>query len=245
MAALLGYPGEALIDALPEFRETLEFEQTLSPGLVELIAEIEASDIYDLQERYVDLFDRVPSLSLHLFEHVHGQTRDRGQAMVELKSLYTQHGLILDPHELPDYLPAFLEYVSIIDDGEARALLAETADVLRAIGARLEKRGSRYASVFATLLASCGEQAWPRDTVSDQDIRAEDDPAALDAAWAEEPAFGRPADCGVPAHQPQAAPIRVQRPTKSGADPKFLDRGLSRFPAQGITTSERAHEHTS
>jgi nitrate reductase delta subunit len=234
MAALLAYPGEALIAALAELREALEFEQTLSPGLAKLIAEIEASDIYDLQERYVDLFDRVPSLSLHLFEHVHGQTRDRGQAMVDLKSLYTQHGLILDPHELPDYLPAFLEYVSIVDEGEARALVAETAGVLRAIGARLDKRGSRYAAVFATLLASCGEQGWPRDTVSDQDIRAEDDPAALDASWAEEPVFGPPAGCGASTHPPQVAPIRLQRLAKSGTDHAlagFEDRGFAPIPA--------------
>jgi nitrate reductase delta subunit len=172
------------------------------------------SDIFDLQERYVDLFDRVPSLSLHLFEHVHGQTRDRGQAMVELKSLYTQQGLVLDPRELPDYLPAFLEYLSLLDGDAARDLLGEASYVLRSIGARLEKRGSRYAAVLAALLALGGAEAWASDTVSDRDIRAEDDPATLDASWAEEPVFGPPADCGAVTREPHAAALRFEAPTR-------------------------------
>jgi nitrate reductase delta subunit len=229
MAALLGYPGEALIGALPELKEALESEQMLCPGLAALIAEMGESDLYDLQERYVDLFDRVPSLSLHLFEHVHGQTRDRGQAMVELKSLYTQQGLVLDPRELPDYLPAFLEYVSLVDRETGRALLGEAADVLRSIGARLEKRGSRYAAVFAALLALGGDEAWASDTVSDRDIRAEDDPAALDASWAEEPAFGRPIACGAAAQPPHAATVRFDIPPAK--DPKRGNRGLSPISA--------------
>jgi nitrate reductase delta subunit len=225
MAALLDYPGEALLEAWPELSEALSSEQTFSPGLAELISEIEASDIYDLQEHYVDLFDRVPSLSLHLFEHVHGQTRDRGAAMVELTGLYAQSGFRLRPGELPDYLPAFLEYLSCIDADGARTLLADAADVLRSIGARLEKRGSRYAAVFEALLAACGERTWARDAVSDRDIRAEDDPATLDAAWAEEPAFGAPPpSCGAAARRPHVAAARVERPDM---DSKTGNRGLS------------------
>ena len=69
-------------------------------------------DLYDLQERYVLLFDRTRSLSLHLFEHVHGESRDRGQAMVDLKALYERHGLHMSSSELPDHLPLFLEFLS-------------------------------------------------------------------------------------------------------------------------------------
>jgi nitrate reductase delta subunit len=211
MAALLGYPTTELVEALPEVRQALDAERMLSSGVAALIAELGSSDIYGLQERYVDLFDRVPSLSLHLFEHVHGQTRDRGQAMVELKSLYTQQGLVLDPHELPDYLPAFLEYLSLLGADEARTLLSDASDVLRGIGARLDKRGSRYAAVFATLLRVCAAQPWGRDMVSEQDIRAEDDPAALDRAWAEEPAFGKPSGCGAAMARAAASTIQFHR----------------------------------
>ncbi|MEJ2459788.1 MAG: hypothetical protein P8Y58_17260 [Novosphingobium sp.] len=49
-----------------------------------LIDDLVTRDLYDAQERYVLLFDRTRKLSLHLFEHVHGESRDRGQAMVDL-----------------------------------------------------------------------------------------------------------------------------------------------------------------
>jgi nitrate reductase delta subunit len=227
MAALLSYPSPELVEALPELEDALAAERMLSPDVATLIAGLESSDIWGLQERYVDLFDRVPSLSLHLFEHVHGQTRDRGQAMVELKALYAQQGLILDPRELPDYLPAFLEYLSLLDAEEARRLLSEAADVLRGIGARLDKRGSPYAAVFASLLRACASHRWESETVSEQDIRAEDDPAALDRAWAEEPAFGKPAGCA--AAIARAVPSAV-RPSRA-PQPQSTDRP-SRLPLE-------------
>ena len=87
-------------------------------------------DLYDLQERYVLLFDRTRSLSLHLFEHVHGESRDRGQAMVDLKALYERHGLLMSSSELPDHLPLFLEFLSAIPGG--RGMRAARRDGARA-----------------------------------------------------------------------------------------------------------------
>lgn len=237
LAALLGYPTGELIEALPELRSALESdrksvrpEEALgavskgeSPngpayaGIERLLSELEESDIYDLQERYVDLFDRVPSLSLNLFEHIHGQTRDRGQAMVDLRQVYARHGFTQLSGELPDYLPAFLEFLSLIDGDEARELLAETSEILKGIGARLDKRGSSYCAVFEALLVLAGEATWRRDSVSDEEIRAEDDPAVLDASWAEEPAFGSPATCGAHASQPQVAAIQFHGRRPDGA----------------------------
>ena len=81
-------------------------------ALDRLLDELATGDLYDLQERYVLLFDRTRSLSLHLFEHVHGESRDRGQAMVDLKALYERHGLLMSSSELPDHLPLFLEFLS-------------------------------------------------------------------------------------------------------------------------------------
>src|SRR5690606_23116888 len=98
-----------------------------------LLDELATWDLYELQERYVLLFDRTRSLSLNLFEHVHGESRDRGQAMVDLKDLYERHGLTLASTELPDYLPLFVEFLSTISEVEARELLAETAHILEAI----------------------------------------------------------------------------------------------------------------
>ena len=97
-----------------------------------LLDEIAGRDIYELQERYFALFDRSRTLSLHLFEHVHGESRDRGQAMADLLALYASHGLEMTAGELPDFLPLFLEFLSLLPDAEARAMLAEPAGILRA-----------------------------------------------------------------------------------------------------------------
>ncbi len=118
LSALLSYPTEELKAAAPEIRDAIERERLLPAAvrrrLDAFIAEFAAGDIYDLQERYVLLFDRTRSLSLHLFEHVHGESRDRGQAMIDLKTQYETHGLDISAAELPDFLPLFLEYLSIL-----------------------------------------------------------------------------------------------------------------------------------
>ena len=103
LAALLAYPEAALIEALPEIRPQAPAE------VLRLVKELEEQDLLVSQECYVSLFDRSRALSLHLFEHVHGESRDRGQAMVDLQAAYLARGMQVVAHELPDYLPAFLE----------------------------------------------------------------------------------------------------------------------------------------
>ena len=152
LSALLSYPEEVLQKAAPELRKVLDEEALLPPerraALDTLIEEIATTDLLTLQEHYVELFDRTRSLSLHLFEHVHGESRDRGQAMIDLKTLYEQNGLYLSSSELPDYLPAFLEFLSIRPLEEARAQLSQPAHILTALTERLHKRQSSYAAVF-------------------------------------------------------------------------------------------------
>lgn len=192
-AALLDYPESDLIAALDELRQVIDAERLLPREarreLEALIASMSQRDLLELQAEYVGLFDRVRSLSLHLFEHVHGESRERGQAMVNLRELYTSHGFVPTTSELPDFIPLFLEYLSCRPLPEAQEQLADTAHILEAVWARLVKRGSRYASVFAALLAIVGVKPQAAD-VSDEEIRREDDPATLDKLWQEEPAFG-------------------------------------------------------
>ena len=186
MAALLSYPERELIEAVAELRQALDAEGMLAPGerraLDTLFDALAGIDLMALQESYVGLFDRVRSLSLHLFEHVHGESRDRGQALVELKSLYERRGLEMRANELPDYLPAFLEFLSLLPKEEARSLLADSAHILEAIGARLAKRRSPYAAVFRALVALSGEDVGAT-VVDDAEIRKEDDPATLDTGY--------------------------------------------------------------
>lgn len=221
LGALLAYPEQALVDAVPEIKAVLREEGLIkSPELTalqRLFDDMKRIDVMTQQERYVDLFDRVRSLSLHLFEHVHGESRDRGQAMVDLAAMYAKAGLELADHELPDYLPAVLEYLERLPEREARAHLKDAAHIIEAVGARLAKRGSHYAAVFDALLALAGRQGARRVVVDEQEIRREDDPAEIDRLWAEQPAFGGApqevrvnATCAAPV-QPQASVIQFHR----------------------------------
>jgi nitrate reductase delta subunit len=207
LSALLSYPTVELQAAVPELRAALDSEARLPrhnrDRLERLLEEVGTGDLYDLQERYVLLFDRTRSLSLHLFEHVHGESRDRGQAMVDLRAVYERHGLAMSSSELPDHLPLFLEFLSEIPEAEAQELLEETSHVLEAIRLRLKKRKVAYSSVLscAQALAHAKPQT---EIVAALMGEADEDPndlAALDAAWEEEevtfgPAAAAAAQCG-------------------------------------------------
>ena len=186
LAALIAYPTDALQAATGEIAVVLA-EEGLVPApqraaIDDLLAELAGRDIYDLQERYFALFDRSRTLSLHLFEHVHGESRDRGQAMADLIELYRGHGFEPTASELPDFLPLFLEFLSLLPGDEAQALLVEPAGILQALAERLVTRKSAYAAVFAALATLANAPAIDAPDTSAEDP---DDLVALDAAWEE------------------------------------------------------------
>jgi len=202
LALLLSYPEEAYRNLYRAASTVLGEEGLLGDrkGLARLANELASEDVLDLQSRYVQLFDRSRSLSLHLYEHVHGESRDRGQAMVELNKLYASRGVLLSAHELPDYLPVFLEFLSLLQANEAAALLGEAAHVLTALRDRLKKRKSPYAAVFAALvdLADTSADAQALSALMAEPEDDPDDLAALDRAWAEEPVSFGPDQAGCP-----------------------------------------------
>lgn len=157
LSLLLTYPTEEIKQHAGELRDALAEDAILAKpqraALEKLIGELETRDLYDLQERYVLLFDRTRSLSLHLFEHVHGEGRDRGQAMLDLKAHYENAGYDIAASELPDYLPLFLEFLSTLPLEEARELLNQPLHIIAVLRKRLQKRGSIYACVFRALEA--------------------------------------------------------------------------------------------
>ncbi|MDH6688659.1 nitrate reductase molybdenum cofactor assembly chaperone [Bradyrhizobium elkanii] len=219
LSALLSYPTEALIEAAPEFAAVLDAEKLVPAacrGAVEvLIEEIAIGDLYDLQERYGLLFDRSKTLALHLFEHVHGEGRDRGQAMVDLKAMYENAGLAIAANELPDYVPLFLEFLATQPVAEARELLGQTAHIFAALAERLGQRKSSYRVVFDALVKIAVEA--PRREIVDELLKAPDtdptDLVALDAAWEEEevrfgPGAQRAGACG---HETLIAKLRHAR----------------------------------
>ena len=193
LSVLLTYPTAEIQAAIPELAQVMN-EEGLLPTAIRrqldlLLKEITSGDLYDLQERYVLLFDRTRSLSLHLFEHVHGESRDRGQAMIDLKTLYENGGLEIGTAELPDFVPLFLEFLSTRPRREAYDLLGQPAHVLAALAERLRKRRSSYEAVFRALVHLAATK--PKANIVSA-LLAEPDPdpsdfAALDAAWEDEP----------------------------------------------------------
>jgi nitrate reductase molybdenum cofactor assembly chaperone NarJ/NarW len=196
LAALLAYPEPELVAALPEIREIVAAEKSIARDeqlrIAALIDELAGADIYDAQEKYVDLFDRGRATSLHLFEHVHGDARDRGPAMVDLNALYARGGLELAGHQLPDYLPAVLEYLSLRPLAEIRDMLGDCAHILRAVGTELAGRDSRYSAVFGALLAIVGVAGFDYQCKRQPKHEHEADAAAVDEAWAESPVMFGP-----------------------------------------------------
>lgn len=205
LAALLSYPDERMRAYLPEMREVLRSECALSAArqqeldsLIELLA---VSDALETEARYVQLFDRGRATSLHLFEHVHGDSRDRGPAMIDLAQTYEKAGLHLAPGELPDYLPAVLEFVSTQRRREAVAFLGEMAHIFNALFNALQQRESLYASVPGALLELAGEKA--------QAVKLAVDPP-LDESWDEPPVFDGCSSKGQ-AKPGQPQPIHIVR----------------------------------
>jgi nitrate reductase delta subunit len=191
LARLMAYPEQALLDAVPQMIDIIRTESWLPQPLPERLERfmhgMTARPLIELQEEYVLLFDRGRALSLHLFEHVHGESRDRGQAMVDLLELYRANGLELDARELPDYLPLMLEYLSTRPRAEAKELLGDAMGVIVLLGARLTERHSDFALLFEALEAIAGS---PADADSLRRRAATEGPdetiEKMDDIWAEE-----------------------------------------------------------
>jgi nitrate reductase molybdenum cofactor assembly chaperone NarJ/NarW len=185
LAHLLRYPDADLRAHLGELSEALHAEGALSASrraeLDALLLRLGSQLPFKVESDYVELFDRGRSTSLHLFEHVHGDSRDRGPAMIDLIQTYEQAGLYLGNEELPDYLPVVLEFASTQPPAQAREFLSETAHIVKAIFSALLKRQSPYASVLAAVLDLAGEKAEPVPLAADPE---------LDDTWEEPAAFG-------------------------------------------------------
>jgi nitrate reductase delta subunit len=228
LAALLAYPEQELVDALDQMAAVLEAEGALPRSerraLAALIADLRAADLLDAQARYVALFDHSRSLSLHLYEHSHGESRDRGQAMVDLLNYYRANGLDPGTSELPDFLPLFLEFLSTRPAGEAQALLGQAIWVAALLRARLEQRGSPYAAVFRAIEALApqrADEAAIREKVGGE--APDDTPEALDRAWEEAPVTFR------------------NDPAAVGADCSAASAMVARFaPPPGARTAHRS-----
>lgn len=182
LAVLLAYPDARWRAALPELRAAVEAEPALKPAwrqeLAGLLDAAAAAEPLAWEAAYTATFDQARATSLHLFEHLHGDSRERGMALVRLKQRYAEQGLELVAGEMPDALPVLLEFFSR-EPQTARAELREAAPALRALGQALVDRGAPHAAVLKVLLAWLGEAplapAAPREELP------------IDAEWNEAP----------------------------------------------------------
>ncbi|MDR3414477.1 MAG: nitrate reductase molybdenum cofactor assembly chaperone [Formivibrio sp.] len=152
LSALLSYPEPTLLAARDEIDEAIGNCLSARDDLQVLSRFLSAHSLIELQENYVATFDRNPAHSLHLFEHIHGESRDRGQAMVDLMEEYRRYGLEPGNEELPDFVPLFLEFLGELPADEAKQMLGEAIHVLAAIGTRLRRNESPYAAIFQVLV---------------------------------------------------------------------------------------------
>lgn len=192
ISLLLDYPTEQLREGYLELAKAISGAREISPeqrgALRLLLEELVGGDLMDVQERYSELFDKGRALSLLLFEHVHGESRDRGQAMVDLMAQYEAAGFAIGVRELPDYIPLYLEFLATREDLEAREGLADVAHLLALLAARLVERQSPYAACFRALLQIAGQPLDSVEALRDQVAgEARDDSLeALDKVWEEE-----------------------------------------------------------
>lgn len=214
LSALLSYPEADLIAALPEIQGDWQEDPAAMQALQPLFAFLQEHTLIELQENYVATFDRTPSQALHLFEHIHGESRDRGQAMVDLIEEYRRHGFEPEVNELPDFVPLFLEFLSLVGQEDSEKLLGEAIHVLAAIGNRLQRSESPYAGIFQVLTM-----------LTDVVPREQNDPPVRDMDEAME-TFGPGADGVEPLLRPQLSGVhtvnfypRQASRTKSEADP--------------------------
>lgn len=193
IGALLDYPTSELQAAADEIERALIEERAIPAaerdGVRVFIERLRRSEVMDLQEYWISLFDRSKRLALHLYEHSYGESRDRGQAMVNLALTYRMNGFELNVAEMPDYLPLFLEFLSVVPEAHARRYLTQAIEIIEALRIRLEERDSPYAALISALVTLASREA--DDLVVEEILAGEpQDPAdleALDKEWAEEP----------------------------------------------------------
>ena len=215
LSALLRYPDAAFLGAAPELSQAIHEEDALPRArileLTELLRQLAALPPFEAEVRYIETFDRGRSTSLHLFEHVHGDSRDRGPALVDLGLTYERAGLALAADELPDHLSVVLEFASTQPTALAREFLGEMAHILNALFSALRERQSPYASVIAAVLELAGQEA--------QAVPVAADPS-MDEAWAEPAAFdgcSSHGQAGPGATQPVHVIRRNANPASQGA----------------------------
>ena len=191
ISRLIDYPTGELQDNWKVMIEMVDSDTSLSDqdkkNLHVFIDERCSMDILDWQSDYDALFERGRSLSLLLFEHIHGESRDRGQAMIDLIAEYKKAGLDIGMRELPDYIPLYLEFVATQGAENGQGWLQDVAHILALLKVRLEQRDCDYSVLFETLVNLSGAPIDYNDLATQvKGEKRDDSKEAIDKVWEEE-----------------------------------------------------------
>jgi nitrate reductase molybdenum cofactor assembly chaperone NarJ/NarW len=191
ISRLLDYPTLELYQHGPAIGDMIEQDELLDESsktaLLAFVSQRFSDELLDWQSEYDGLFERGRSLSLLLYEHIHGESRDRGQAMVDLLKQYRAAGLDIGVRELPDYIPLFLEFVSTQGDENARGWLQDVAPIIALLAVRLDERKCNYAALFTSLMALSKANVDLNEIRTQVKLEKRDDSKeALDKVWEEE-----------------------------------------------------------
>jgi len=195
LGILLTYPNEEIVKNLHYVQKKLAEDKLLDQNSLGLMKEFvqysQSNDVITLQENYTTLFDKCSTLSLHLFEHIHGESRDRGQAMVDLKDTYEKDGFHINASELPDYIPMFLEYLSTLEQKKAKELLSEPVKIFALLEKRLQEASSVYKNIFSILINIIGISNSKKNSLIEEEIKKGKSikRKTMDEEWEEQPAF--------------------------------------------------------
>jgi len=220
LSVLLCYPNAELIQALPEIEAVVSEENLLATSQLatvkQFIHKFQHTELLELQENYVALFDRGRALSLHLFEHLHGESRDRGQAMVDLMDMYQSHGFEINAHELPDYIPLFLEFLAQRPPTESFELLGNTSAILQVLAERLEARNSPYYVLFDAMLLLAGKERANSGHIEKAVTETDESILNMDKIWEEETVafMGNQNNCG---SELKEQPLKFTQPKRANA----------------------------
>ena len=188
ISLLITYPNEEIYSFLPEVNSSLQEENLLNAdtisGIGVFVGFFAQKPLTYWQEHYVQLFDYSRSVSLYLFEHVHGDSKDRGQAMVDLIDLYTENGLNINQPELPDYLPVFLEFLAMQTQSKAMDYLSEIIDIVGFIHRKLEEKDNPYKYLLSAIIQLSDRK--PIEARIEKMV-SEMPEISIDAAYEEEP----------------------------------------------------------
>ncbi|MDZ7827932.1 MAG: nitrate reductase molybdenum cofactor assembly chaperone [Halofilum sp. (in: g-proteobacteria)] len=230
LAALLHYPDEDVRQHAHELADVLsvrpEFPREDRVELERFVRRLQTADLLHQQAGWIETFDRSKKVSMYLFEHVYGESRSRGPAMVELRMAYREKGLEMAGNDLPDYLPLFLEFCAQLPAAEAHAWLEDVSHILQQVHVRLHQRGSRHALPFRLLLHLVQVEPWPAELMDSMAGEARDDTrAAIDDVWQEAPVTFEPGSalgaCGNGNSIQQSDGLRAPDPKLRGGDTQW------------------------